>query len=223
MLRAKCSVWKLPTQTSLEIKAAKPNNILVVSDTTGNSAHAILIVRASDKIRSTSLNLDILSKDGKVLNTTSVSPAGTSGAHFSASFFTPMVPFRLKLRGKTKKNFDFERSSHNIVHPSHALVRVLYARHEFTVPIRGRALVIFFVYNTGSTEMFDFKVKASSIFTSSVLSSPVRVYKNRSGFFFVYFSANSAATSGAADNVMVTATGQTSRVSVNHVFSLMVV
>ena len=180
-------------------------------------------MRASDKILSTSLNLDILSKDGKVLNTTSVSSVGTSGAHFSASFSTPAVPFRLKLRGKTKKNFDFERSSHNIVHPSHALVRVLYARHDFTVPILGRALVIFFVYNTGSTEVFNLKVKDSSIFTASVLFSALRVYQNRSGFFFVYFSAKSGATSGAADNVMVTATGQTSKVSVNHVFSLMIV
>ena len=180
-------------------------------------------MRASDKILTTSLNLDILSKEGKVLNTTSVSPAGKSGAHFSASFSTPAVPFRLKLRGKTKKNFDFERSSHNIVHPSHALVRVLYARNEFTVPIRGKTLVMFFVYNTGSTEMFDLKVKDSSIFTASVLISAVRVYQNRSGFFFVYFSAKSAAASGAADNVMVTATGQTSKVSVNHVFSMMIV
>ena len=180
-------------------------------------------MRASDKIRSTSLNLDILSKDGKVLNTTSVSPVGKSGAHFSVSFSTPTVPFRLKLKGKTKKNFDFERSSHNIVHPSHALVRVLYARNEFTVPIRGRALVIFFVHNTGPTEIFDFKVQESSIFIASVLMPAVRVYQNRSSFLFVRFSAKSTATFGAADNVMVTATGQTSKVSVNHMFSLMVV
>ena len=83
--------------------------------------------------------------------------------------------------------------------------------------------MMFFVYNTGSTEMFDLKVKDSSIFTASVLISAVRVYQNRSGFFFVYFSAKSAAASGAADNVMVTATGQTSKVSVNHVFSMMIV
>jgi len=180
-----------------------------------------LIVKASDKIDGSSLGLDLLSKDGKVLSTTSVSPLGTSGAHFSASFSTPTVPFRMKLRGKTKKNFDFERSSRNIVHPSHALVRVLYARHEFTVPVRGRELVIFFVYNTGATEYFKLEVKDSPKFNASVLYSTVRVYKNRSGFFYVYFSAKS--TPGTADNVIVTATGQSSKVSVNHVFSLMVV
>ena len=81
--------------------------------------------------------------------------------------------------------------------------------------------MIFFVYNTGATEVFDLKVKDSSKFNALVLRSAVRVYKNRSGFFFVYFSAKS--TSGAADNVIVTATGRTSKVSVNHVFSLMVV
>ena len=205
------------------MQAIKPNNILVDSDTAGKSAHTILIVKASDKIRDTSLSLEFLTEDGKVLSTTSVSPVGKSGAHFSASFSTPTVPFRLKLRGKTKKNYDFERSSRSIVHPSHALVRVLYARHEFTVPIRGRELVIFFVYNSAATEIFDLKVKDSSKFNALVLSSAVRVYKDRSGFFFVYFSAKSTATSGAADNVIVTATGRTSKVSVNHVFSLMVV
>jgi len=190
---------------------------------TGTPAHAILIVRASHRIRSTSLSLVILSKNGAVLNTTSVSPVGTSGAHFSASFATPTVPFRLKLRGRTKKNFDFERSSHNIVHPSHTLIRVRYASHEFTVPIRGSSMVMFLVYNTGSTEMFDLKVQESSIFTASMLMSAVRVHQNRSSFLIVRFSAKSTATSGTADNVIVTATGRTSNVSVNHAFSLMVV
>ncbi|KAL9985051.1 hypothetical protein ACROYT_G007408 [Oculina patagonica] len=189
----------------------------------GKSAHAILIVRATDKIRSTSLNLEILSKDDKVLIKTTVTPVGTSGAHFLASFSTPTVPFKLKLRGKTKKNFNFERNSANIVHPSRVLVRVLYARSEFTVPIRGRGLVIFFVYNTDATEIFDFKVKDSSTFSATVLRSAVRVYKNRSGFFYAMFTPKSTATSGAADNVLVTATGRTSKVIVNHVFTLMVV
>jgi len=84
-------------------QATKPNNILVVSDTTGKSAHTILIVKASDKIRDMSLSLDFLSKDGKVLSTTSVSPVGSRGAHFSASFSIPTVPFKLKLRDKTEK------------------------------------------------------------------------------------------------------------------------
>ncbi|KAL9985054.1 hypothetical protein ACROYT_G007411, partial [Oculina patagonica] len=152
----------------------------------GKSAHAILIVRATDKIRSTSLILEILSKDDKVLSNTTVTPIGTSGAHFMASFATPTVPFKLKLRGKTKKNFNFERNSANIVHPSRVLVRVLYARSEFTVPIRGRGLVIFFVYNTDSTEIFKFKVEDSSTFDATVLRPQVRVYKNRSGFSQVH-------------------------------------
>ncbi len=199
------------------------NQIYLVSCTTGKSAHAILIVRGSDKISGASLNLEILSKDDKVLNTTSVIPVGTSGAHFSVAFPTPTVPFKLKLKGKTKKNYDFERNSLNIVHPSRVLVRVLYTQSEFTVPIRGRSLVIFFVYNTDSTEIFEFKVEDSSTFDATVLRPQVRVYKNRSGFFYALFTAKSTATKGAADNVLVTATGLTSKVSVNHVFTLMVV
>lgn len=183
----------------------------------------MLIVRAADKIRGSSLNLELLSKDDKVLNTTSISPVGASGAHFSASFSTPTVPFKLKLRGKTKKNFDFDRNAPNIVYPSRALLRVLYARSEFTVPIHGRGLVIFFVYNTDSTEIFDFKVKDSPTFNAFIVRSAVRVYKNRSGFFYARFTANSTTTSGTADDVLVSATGRRSNVTVSHVFSLMVV
>ena len=182
-----------------------------------------MIIRGTDKINRTSLNLEIASKDGTVLGNTSVNLIGKSGDHFWARFPTPTVPFKLKLKGKTKKNYDFERNAGNIVHPSHAVVRVLYARNEFTVPLRGRSLVLFFVYNTGSKEIFDFKVKDSSTFNVSVYRPAVRVYTNRSGFFRAMFSAKPTATTGDTDSVLVTATGRTSKVSVNHMFSLMVV
>lgn len=155
-----------------------------------------MIIRGTDKINRTSLNLEIASKDDQILNTTSVNLIGKSGAHFWARFPTPTVPFKLKLKGKTKKNYDFERNAANIVHPSHAVLRVLYATKEFTVPLGGRDLVIFFVYNTGLTEFFDFKVKDSSTFNASVLRRAARVYTNRSGFFYARFSAKPTATAG---------------------------
>ena len=181
-----------------------------------------MIVRAANKIRGTSLKLEILSRDNKVLNVSSVHSVGKSGAHFSASFSTPTVPFKLKLQGKTEKNFNFEHDSPNIVHPGHALLRVLFARREFTVPIGGKGLVIFFVYNTAKTEFFKFQVKTSTVFNSSVSWPRVRVSQNRTGFFYAWFTAKSGVISGTGDDVVVTATGMTSKDTVSSIVSLMV-
>ena len=182
----------------------------------------ILIVREADKVHAASLILDILREDGNVLSSTFVKPVGTSGAHFSASFPTPTVPFKLQLRGKTRKNFDFERRSQSTVHPSHVVVRVLYARNEFTVPKSGYEFTIFSAYNTGATEVFDFKVKDTSPFKAQYSTSPVRINQDRLAFFSVRFTAITSAVPGTAENVLVTVTGQTTKVSASYVVSLMV-
>lgn len=192
------------------------------SITTGKPAHVILIVRAVNKIQPASLNLDIVEEDGKVLSTASVLPVGTSGAHFSATFSTPTVPFKLQLKGKTKKNFDFERNSQHTVTPSHVVVKVLYARNEFTVPKSGNEFTMFFAYNTGATEVFDFKVKSTSNFKAQSSRSSARIYRDRLAFFSARFTATPSAVRGAADRVLVTVTGRTTHVTASYLVSLMV-
>ena len=183
-----------------------------------------MTVSTANKINGESLQLEILNGDNEVLNTTDVhSLPGKSGAHFSASFSTPTIPFKLKLRGQTKRGFDFERNSKALVQPSRVLLRVLYSSEDFTVPISGRGLVIFVAYNTGSTENFQFEVKDSTTFNSSVSLSSRRVFQNRIGFFYTWFTAKAAATRGSVDTVMVTATGETSKTRVSSVVSLMAV
>lgn len=174
-------------------------------------------------MQTSSLSLEILGEVGKALKTATVRPVGTGGAHFSASFITPSVPFKLQLKGKTKKNYDFERNSQSTVIPSHVVVRVLYARNEFTVPKSSYEYVMFFVYNTGATEVFDYKVKNTSKLKAQIYSrSSAVVFQNRLAFFAVRFTATPSAVPGAADNVLVTVTGRTTKVSDSHLVSLMV-
>ena len=151
-----------------------------------------------------------------------VRPVGTSGAHFAASFPTPMVSFKLQLRGKTNKNFDFERKSKITVHPSHVVVKVLYTQNEFTVPKSENESVMFFAYNTGAPELFDFTVKDTSTFKAYYSRSPVRILQDRFVMFEVYFTATPSAVPGTADTVVVNLTGRTTKVSVSSVVSLMV-
>lgn len=183
----------------------------------------ILTVAGAKKINSRSLSLDLMSMDGRRLSTATVTPHGTSGAHFSSSFTPPSVPFKLKLKGTTKKGYPFERNSHTTVHPSHALIRVLYARNEYTVPAGGSGFVMFVVYNTGPTEIFDIKVKDLLKYVAHLRRKSIVVRQGRTSFFSVTFKAPSSAARGSGDDVLATITGRTSRKTVGHVVKLMVV
>jgi len=189
----------------------------------GQKALVIITVAGAKTVNKKTLNLDFMSKDGKRLGTTTVTPRGTNGAHFSASFIPPSVPFKLKLRGKTQKGYSFERNSRNMVHPSHALIRVLYARNEFTIPAGRRGFVMFVVYNTGPTERFDIKVKDRLKYVSRLRRSSITVRQGRKSFFSVFFQAPSSAERGKGDDVLATITGRTSKKTVGHVVRLMVV
>ena len=179
-------------------------------------------MREAGKIQSSSLYLNILKEDGSVLRTASVRPAGTtSGAHFTATFATPSAPFKLQLRGKTKKNFDFERNSKITIQPSHVIVKAIYSASEFTVPKHTSESVMFLVYNTGVTEMFDVSVEGTSVFNAHYQRSHF-VYKDRLAFIDVYFSASPLVAPGTAEGVLVTVTGRTSKATAKTVVSLMV-
>ena len=121
----------------------------------GETARVILTVAGDEKINRSTLALDLLSEDGKRLGLAIVSPGRTSGAHFTASFNPPSVPFTLKLKGKTKKGYNFERLSHNVVQPSLFIIRVLYASNEYTINAGGRTFVMFRVHNNGPPDSFD--------------------------------------------------------------------
>ena len=188
----------------------------------GKYAHVVLIVRQADKIQSSSLYLNILKEDGGVLRTASVRPAGTtSGAHFTATFATPSAPFKLQLRGKTKKHFDFERNSKIAIQPSHVMVKAIYSGGEFTVPKHTNESVMFLVYNTGVTEMFDVSVEGTSVFNAHYQRSHL-VYQDRLAIIYAYFTASPLAAPGNAEGVLVTVTGRTSKATAKTVVSLMV-
>ena len=189
----------------------------------GQKALVIITVAGAEKINKNALHLDLMNSKGKRLGTVNLTPRGKGGAHFSASFTPPSVPFKLNLKGKTKKGYSLQRSSHNIVHPSHALIRVLYARNEFTVPARGSGYVLFVVYNTGPTEKFDVKIKESAGFVHYLRRSSILVRRGRKSYVSVTFKAASSAKRGKGGEVLATITGQTSKKTVGQVVRLMVV
>lgn len=189
----------------------------------GQKALVIITVAGAEKINKNALHLDWTNNEGKRFGTVPLVPRGKGSAHFSASFTPPSSPFKLKLRGKTKRGYSLERSSRRIVHPSHALIRVLYAKNEFTVPAGGRGFVLFVVYNTGPTEKFDIKIKNTMGFVHYLRRSSILVRRGRKSYFSVTFRAGSAAKRGKAGEVLATIKGQTSKKTVGQVVRLMVV
>lgn len=189
----------------------------------GQKALVIITVAGAEKINKNALHLDWTNNEGKRFGTVPLVPRGKGSAHFSASFTPPSSPFKLKLRGKTKRGYSLERSSRRIVHPSHALIRVLYAKNEFTVPAGGRGFVLFVVYNTGPTEKFDIKIKNTMGFVHNLRRSSILVRRGRKSYFSVTFRAGSAAKRGKAGEVLATIKGQTSKKTVGQVVRLMVV
>ena len=187
----------------------------------GKKAVVILTVAGANKINKNSLSLDLMSMDERGLKTAAVTSHGSSGAHFSATFTPPAEPFKLK--GMTNKGYNFERLSRNAVHASHALIRVLYARNEYTIPAGGNGFVMFVVYNTGATEIFDIKVKDRLKYVAHLRRSYITVRQGRKSFFSVSFKAPSSAPRGGSDEVLATITGRTTKKTVGHVVRLMVV
>ena len=170
------------------------------------------------------LKLNILSTNGRPLHTIPLRQVGGDGVHFSASFHTPTEAFNMQLKGKTKKGFQFERNSQSTVEPSHVVVKLLYAQNEFTVPKSDELndFSMFFILNSGDTEKFKFQIKETVNFKAKYSSSLITVYKNRPAAVFVRFFPKRSAVPGSVDDLLVTVTGETSKVTATNIVSLMV-
>ena len=196
--------------------------LLVFPYAAGTTAHVILIVRGAEKLRPSSLNLNILTTDGRNLHTASLRQVGGDGVHFSASFLTPAEAFKMQLKGKTKKNFQFERNSQSTVEPSHVVVKLMYARNQFTAPKSSYESAMFFILNSGATEKFKFQIKETVNFKAAYSASPITVYNNGHAVVPVRFTAKRSAVPGSVDDLLVTVTGETSKVTATNIVSLMV-
>ena len=185
----------------------------------------ILTVAGSNKINSRSLTLDLMSMDGRRLSTTTVTPQGSSGAHFSASFTPPSAPFKLKLRGTTKEGNSFERKSHNTVHPSHVLIRVVWASNDYTIPTTGISwkIVSFTVHNRGPGDVFDVQVKNLKFVSPHNFPKSIPVFQGSEYFFSVEFTPPSSSARGENEVMLLTLTGRTSGKTFRKFVRLMII
>lgn len=192
---------------------------------TGQVAKAVITVTGIDKVQSSSLLIQVLdSTTGRVLKTVAMKPRGRSKAHFLVSFKPPSTPFKLKIKGKTKAGNTFERSSRKEIQATTALIRVHSAKDgQLTIPRGKRSYVIMMIYNTGPTGRFKIVVTDPLGFAVSRKNRQIRVRKNRSKRFSIWFQANSSAKPGMADPAAVSIVRRSTGVKTGQVLNLIVV
>ena len=87
---------------------------------------------------------------------------------------------------------------------------------------------MFVILNSGATEKFKFQIRkklstsTSVNFKAEYSASLITVYQNRHAVVRVRFIAKSSAVAGSVDQLLVTVTGETSKVTARNIVSLMV-
>ena len=190
----------------------------------GKKSHLVLTVAGADKIRANTLSLELVdSKTGRQISKATVKPRGTTGAHFVSSFVPPpRSTFRLVLKGKTKRGYDFRRMSRNIIKPKTALIRITYARNDFTIPRGSRSFVVFVVHNVGPTEVFDIFIEDRLGFRVRKGRRSVLVRQGAKRMLSVWFKAPPGAELGKSNSVVLSITGRKSRVRSGQIINLIV-
>ena len=101
------------------------------------------------------------------------------------------------------------------------MVKAIYSESDFTVPKHTNESVMFLVYNTDVTEIFDVSVEDTSVLSAHYQRVRL-VYQNRLAIIYVYFSASPLAAPGTVEGVLVTVTGRTSKTTAKTIVTLMV-
>ncbi|XP_031557718.1 von Willebrand factor A domain-containing protein 7-like [Actinia tenebrosa] len=191
----------------------------------GQRANAIITVAGAERIQRNRLSVELIdSRNGRVLTTVAMTPRSSSKAHFVVSFTPPSTPFKLRMKGRTKAGNVFERSSIKTIRATTALIRVYRAKDgQLTIPRGRRMFVILLIFNVGPTETFDVSVNDPKQYATKRRKRHVKVNKNRSRRFSMWFTAPLSATPGESYPVAVTIKGRKSRVETGQILNFMVV
>ena len=138
-----------------------------------------------ENIDATSLRVELVTIFGQVLTketqTCSLQRKDKIGIRQSLTFVLPLVVFNIKLTGKTKKGQQFERICHNSINSESLLIKILYAKNDYTVSSGKSTFIIFTVQNLGAAETVHFEA-TGSLGTTSVKGRKSRRLRRRTSF-----------------------------------------
>ena len=200
--------------------------IATVLSPTGENIQVVVTVAGAEKIKPSSLKLQIVTEDATVLTERGLTSKGSGAAHYTCTVKTPTVPFRLKLIGRTKKGSNFERSSRELIEPQTGVMRVYGATNDFTLGV-GRPRnesIILQIYNAGSKhETFDFTAKGNLGYPIHWVRPLVVVRPRGTGVAVLRLRATNPADIGKTETLFITAKGRKSNMQLTLTVQLLVV
>ena len=159
------------------------------------------------------LEAELVTLEGDTVTTKkpiSLTSKSKKGIRYSVKFYPPNETFKIKLKGKTKKEIPFKVSPIKPIKHKTLLVQIIYARNHNTVP-KGRAsYAVFAIENVGSDEVADFK-SFGILGTVERLSRRMgRACKGRVASFSVTFRGSAKAAKGTTVIIVVSVKGRKS-------------
>ncbi|XP_046850362.1 hemicentin-1-like isoform X2 [Xenia sp. Carnegie-2017] len=187
--------------------------ISISSPILGVQNEAILNVRGISHVNKSSLAAELVTLYGDVITSTrptSLSAKDSKGIRHLFKFHPPNQIFKIQLKGLTKKGNSFERISKTPVKAETLIVKVLYARNDFTLKHESTTYLIFSIENFGNNEVVDFKSFGNLGTVERQSRKFGLVRKGRKTSFVVTFRGKPKATPGMTMTVVVSVTGRSS-------------
>ena len=176
-------------------------------------AEAILTLGGVAHVDQRTLKAELVTLEGDVIKMSkpvSLTSKDKRGIRHSFKFYPPNQIFKIKLKGRTKKGNSFERICHTRIKPETLLVKVLFARNDYTISQGSTGYVIFTIENFGNDDVVDITSFGSLGTVERQSQAMRRVRKGRRTSFSVTFRGNPKATRGVTVTIVVSVKGRIS-------------
>ncbi|XP_031568684.1 von Willebrand factor A domain-containing protein 7-like isoform X4 [Actinia tenebrosa] len=182
----------------------KPASEVPVTDPLiGENSKVVITLAGNEKTRKNSVVLELITKYGKHIRDLQLTP-DSRGVRYTATFTPPSRPFKLKIKGTTKRGNPFERISRSIVEPKHVQLRVLHSANDFTLRRGTSSTVTFHLYNSANVNK---RVKINvkdRLGYARINGLKVRtIRRGRWAFFSVLFRTPMSAAIGTCDTAFI--------------------
>ena len=161
------------------------DHVPVVHPLIGEDAMVMITIYAMQHIKNTSLQLNVIYKNGTHGGRYKIKPVGNSGFRFIAKIRVDKGPYKLQLVGRTKLGHTFTRLAQIYDEAKPFRLRVVYAR-KYTLPVGKTAKLILAIDNP-SAENYHFDVSDSFNYTLDVVPQGRHVLNTRRRNFELRF------------------------------------
>ncbi len=155
-----------------------------------------------------SLEVDILDRHGATLSS-GVKLQMLGGGSFEAKLLAPTQKFKIALKGRTKRNYEFKRLSNRFSEAQSAVMVVVSAGEEFTASVSGGgSKIIAYMYNQEDADQFTFQGVANyGSISADTASVTIQKASNTTVEFTYRLHSSASLHVGKTDTVVLKAIG----------------